>query len=181
MTAEGLRKIFSIKASINKGLSEQLNSIFPNIIPAHRPLVEPTENINPYWLAGFIDGEGCFSVCITKSKTHLCGHQVQLKFALAQHRRDLQLMKSIAQYLECGMVSDTRSEPVVLLNVHKFSDIIGKIIPFMDRYCLEGVKKFNYADFCKVALLMHGEKSHLTIEGLNAIKEIKAGMNTGRT
>jgi len=37
----------------------------------------------------------------------------------------------------------------------------------------------NYLDFCKVAELMN-EKAHLTEEGLEAIRKIKAGMNTGR-
>jgi len=42
----------------------------------------------------------------------------------------------------------------------------------------EGSKKFVFDDFCKVAKLM--DKAHLTKEGLDQIRKIKAGMNTGR-
>jgi hypothetical protein len=41
------------------------------------------------------------------------------------------------------------------------------------------VKAQDFKDFCKVADLMK-EKKHLTEEGLEQIKLIKAGMNTWR-
>ena len=41
---EGLNKVVAIKASINKGLSSELNKAFPDIIPAPIPLIESTEN-----------------------------------------------------------------------------------------------------------------------------------------
>jgi len=40
LTSEGLTKILSLRASMNKGLSETLSTNFPGIIPAVRPLVE---------------------------------------------------------------------------------------------------------------------------------------------
>ena len=39
LTLNGIRKLVSIKASINLGLSSALESAFPNIIPVERPLV----------------------------------------------------------------------------------------------------------------------------------------------
>jgi len=45
LTPEGLRKVISIKASINKGLSEPLKEAFPDVIPAARPV---RENISIY-------------------------------------------------------------------------------------------------------------------------------------
>lgn len=40
LTMEGLMKILSIKASMNKGLSEDLQRVFPNVTPVPRPLVD---------------------------------------------------------------------------------------------------------------------------------------------
>jgi hypothetical protein len=48
LNMEGLRKILSIKASINRGLSLELTQSFPNIIPVYRPVVEAREICNPY-------------------------------------------------------------------------------------------------------------------------------------
>jgi hypothetical protein len=40
-------KIISIRASMNKGLSETLSVIFHNTIPAVKPCVEPISIIDP--------------------------------------------------------------------------------------------------------------------------------------
>jgi hypothetical protein len=37
LTKEGLEKIISIRASINKGLSVKLANVFPNLNPIKRP------------------------------------------------------------------------------------------------------------------------------------------------
>jgi hypothetical protein len=47
LTLEGLRKFISIRASMNKGLSEILSVNFPNTIPAVKPSVEPISIIDP--------------------------------------------------------------------------------------------------------------------------------------
>lgn len=57
---------------MNLGLSDELKTAFPDIIPEmrSRPLVENTEIPSPNWLAGFTTAEGCFYVKIQKSKTN---------------------------------------------------------------------------------------------------------------
>ena len=47
LTIEGINKIASLKASMNRGLSEKFKPGFPNIIPVERPIVEKTETIDP--------------------------------------------------------------------------------------------------------------------------------------
>jgi hypothetical protein len=64
--------------------------------------------------------------------------------------------------------------------VAKFSDLSEKIIPFFLKHPLHGTKLADYEDFKRVAELMK-TKAHLTAEGLEEIRQIKAGMNRGRT
>ena len=59
-TSEGLIKIVSLKASMNKGLSDKLAIDFSNVVPEIRPKVEDQEIKDPNWLAGFVSGEGSF-------------------------------------------------------------------------------------------------------------------------
>jgi len=47
LTEEGLCKIVSIRAALNRGLSEELKIAFPGIIPVERPVVKITENLDP--------------------------------------------------------------------------------------------------------------------------------------
>jgi hypothetical protein len=64
LSIEGLHQIINIKATMNKGLSEELKSNFLNLNIVERPLII-TKNILDYnWIAGFVTGEGNFDVNI---------------------------------------------------------------------------------------------------------------------
>lgn len=177
LTEEGLCKIVSIRAALNRGLSEELKIAFPNIIPVERPVVKITENLDPNWLVGFIDG--CFAVEITKSKLYNVGFVVSLKFIIAQDSRDQVLMNSLVNYFGCGILKVSLKTSMLYFTVHKFADLRDKIIPFINKYPLQGSKILNFVDFCKVAELMNN-KAHLTKDGLEEIRKIRSGMNNGR-
>nr|QCW06912.1 hypothetical protein [Drechslerella brochopaga] len=87
LSLEGLQKIVNLKASLNKGLSEELKRAYPNTIPTERPQIFDQKIFDPYWLAGFTSGEGCFGLNFFKSTTKL-GETVRLKFYISQHNRD---------------------------------------------------------------------------------------------
>jgi hypothetical protein len=163
---------------MNNGLSPELEQQFIDITPVDRPKPSSTYDVNPNWLTGFIDGEGCFYINTTKSKTKV-GYAVNLTFSLDQHSRDSALIQSIANYLNCGYVSPCFNVSHVRYTVSKFSDIIEIILPFFKEYPLQGVKNLDLNDFYIVAQLMK-DKAHLTHEGLEQIKKIKAGMNKRR-
>ena len=179
LTLSGLHKIVAIKASMNRGLSDKLKAAFPNTIPVQRPLVNNQEIRDPNWVCGFTSGEGCFMVKMMKSITHKMNEQVLLKFALTQHSRDELLMKSLLSYLGCGRYEPQNSKDFGEFVITKFLDLTDKIIPFFQKYPVQGVKHLDFLDFVKVAEIIK-EKGHLTEEGLSKIRKIKKGMNTGR-
>ena len=176
LTPEGLRRLIAIKASMNKGLTGELKALFADIIPMTKPELERELIIDPQWLAGFISAESCFSVSIVKSQNVKLGYQVQLRFRLTQHIRDLQLMESLVGYLGGSVI---KSKEAVDLHVAKLSDLTGKVLPLLEKYPIEGVKFQDYCDFIKVVELVKN-KSHMTTEGLSQIRKIRAGMNTSR-
>ena len=87
-------------------------------------------------------------------------------------------MRSLIELLNCGYVYSYREAAIEFI-ASKFSDLTDKVIPFFVKYPILGVKSKDFADFCKVAELMQN-KDHLTASGLDQIRQIKAGMNTGR-
>ena len=176
---EGLRKIVAIKASINKGLSPELKEEFSSVLTVSRSLVENSIILNPHWFVGFTSGEGCFLVNIINSSSCRRGFQVKLVFQLTQHYRDVALMESLIKLLDCGSCGQPLNYNHVDFRIQKFSDICNKVVPFFQKYPLIGVKSKDFEDFCKVAELMQN-KEHLTAEGLDQIRQIKAGMNKGR-
>lgn len=170
-TLEGLYRIIAIKASINRGLTDKLKFTFSNVTRVVRPSVINIKISYPNWLAGFTSAEGSFMVQVKTSG------QVQLVFRLGQHSRDEQLMESLIYYLHCGSLY--KQKEAVIFEVKKLSDINEKIIPFFKKYPILGVKSKNFESWCEVADIMK-HKKHLTPEGLDQIRKIKAEMNRGR-
>ena len=108
-----------------------------------------------------------------------------MSFSISQHSslvpsppvngkgRDESLLSKIIDYLGCGNIEKAASRPTgSTFVVYKFSDICQKIIPFFQNYPLQGVKLLDYNDFVKIADLMKN-KTHLTPEGLEQIRQIK--------
>jgi hypothetical protein len=178
LSPEGLQKLVAIKASINKGLPESLKTAFPHVTSVPRPLVKDTEIKDPYWLAGFVSGEGCFYIQIFKDHTKT-GFTVRLRFGIGQHSRDAELLKSLINYLGCGQCYPRSNQEAIDFYVTRYSDITNNIIPFFEKYRIEGVKYLDYEDFKRAVNIMK-VKSHLTEKGLEEIRLIKAGMNKGR-
>ena len=89
------------------------------------------------------------------------------------------LLKNIIAALGCGGYYTRSNSNCGDFIVEKFSDIIEKVIPFFEKHPIHGIKKENFHDFKKVALLIK-DKVHLTKEGLEQIQNIKSGMNSTR-
>lgn len=103
-----------------------------------------------------------------------------LRFLITQHFRDIILMKNLIKILNCGnVVIRDSNKSIVDFKINKFTFIRNEIIPFFQKYPIQGVKRLDYLDWCKVAELMQN-KVHLTKEGIDEIKKIKSRMNTGR-
>lgn len=182
LTLEGFQEILSLKASFNNGLSEELKIVFPNIIPSLRPqtITPKLETINPYRVSGFVVfffikkiGDGCFYLSLTNN---LRG--VGLVFKITQHIRDTELLKEFVNYFNCGRYNLSSPEAGDFI-VTKFEDIYTKIIPFFNKYPLQGPKSLDFWYFNCVAELMKN-KVHITSEEFESIKQIKSGTNKKR-
>ena len=182
LTQKGLEKIVAIKASMNLGLSNELKqgfSAYP-ITAINRPSVDIPIIKDPNWLAGFINGDGNFLIDCYNSKTNKLGIAVRLKVRITQHVRDILLMESITRFLGCGKVSTWSTNPSAVYFVEaRFDNIVDKIIPLLKKYPIYGVKALDFSDFCKASKIILN-KEHLTLQGLDKIKNLKNGMNTGR-
>lgn len=115
---------------------------------------------------------------ITQSN-HKIGYRIQLRFRITQHDRDIKLMEYLIKYLGSGKIYKYTKSPAVVLTIVNLSDLTNTIIPFFEQNPLLGVKLLDYLDWCKIAKLMM-DGTHLTLEGLDLIRKIKSGMNTGR-
>lgn len=178
LSKEGFEKLLSIRSSLNLGLTSVLAEYFPNV--QRYFTLESWDNSiqDPNWLAGFASGEACFFVHIAKSQTTKLGESVQLKFNITQHSRDEFLIKSLADFFNCGKVYSYPDK--TSFNITSWLELNNNLIPFFNKYPIKGTKFLDYADFLKVINLMIN-KAHLTKEGLDLIRDIKSNMNRKRT
>ena len=189
MTQEGFKRILDLRASLNKGLSLELQEAFPDINPVVRPEYKFKGIPHPNWISGFATGDSTFSVSIEKS-TSKVGKRVRLIFGTCLHIREKGLLKGIANYFSLYnsdittsnkemSIQSSEKNNTCLLQIKNNSDIENKIIPFFKEYPIKGVIALDFNDWCKVAELVKN-KEHLNIEGLNKIIEIVDGINLHR-
>jgi len=58
--------------------------------------------LNPWFVTGFTDGEGCFMIYIRKSSKYSTGWTVQLVFKMGLHKKDTLLLDSIQKFFGVG-------------------------------------------------------------------------------
>jgi len=193
LTKDGLLKIISLKTNLNLGLSDNLIKAFSKIVPIIKRNYIFKGIPDPFWISGFTSGDGSFNLKIGSSATTSIGVRVQLRFGIGLHIRELDVIKDLAAYLNLlyplASKSDevlnikykniTTSSKVINFQITKFSDIVNIIIPFFDKYPIQGQKALDFEDFKKVVEIMK-TNDHLTVKGYEKIVKIKEGMNRNR-
>lgn len=162
LSSEGFHKILSLKAAMRNGLTGVLAENFPNTLP-ESPIFASTHislgdlNIDPNWLVGFTEGKGSFKVDVQESPaTSGEGKAVKLNFQILQNERDKELLTLIILYLNCGTLKTEggSTSPNKIITVTNFENISNIIIPFFQKYPLQGIKRLDFDIFIKVAELI---------------------------
>lgn len=104
LTLKGVEEIIALRANLNLGLAPNLKSIFPFVVSVPRPIASNLEIKDPNWIVGFAEGEGSFLIKKATNGKSKAGFQYSLIINIAQHSRDLDLMKKIQIFLDCGNV-----------------------------------------------------------------------------
>ncbi len=133
------------------------------------------------WIAGFVDGEGCFSVPIFRNHQAKLRWQVQPQFVVAQSVSGRDALEVLVSVLGCGKVyvnqrHDDHREQLALYSVKRFNELRDIIVPFFQEHQLRTSKRENFDKFVTVLGLME-ERKHLTTSGLIEIAEIVETMN----
>ena len=80
-TIEGFNQTMNIKASMNKGLSQNIKHKFINIVFINRPFKVADKILDPQWITGFVNGKSTFDVKLYTLNTKT-GHAIQLRFRI---------------------------------------------------------------------------------------------------
>ncbi len=134
-----------------------------------------------YWILGFTDGEGCFSIAVIENKTTKFGKQIFPEFVITQGEKSLTALKKIKKFFGCGNIFinkryDNHNENLYRYCVRSLHDLDKKIIPFFEKYQLQTYKQNDFLIFKKVIKFMI-KKEHLTEKGRKKILVLLSKMN----
>jgi hypothetical protein len=112
------------------------------------------ERLDPWWIVGFVDGEGCFSVSIFKNSTCRSGFQTLYEFVVTQGEISRSALEAIRIYFGCGGIyinrrHDNHKYNLLRYCVRKQDDLRNKIIPFFKQYQLQTAKRAQFEKFCE--------------------------------
>ena len=76
--------------------------------------------LDPQWVVGFVDGEGCFHVSLNRHDEMTAGYQVLPEFVVVQHERDIQILHALKRFFRGGVVRQNHGDRYCL-RVRKLS------------------------------------------------------------
>ena len=138
-----------------------------------------------YWISGFVDGEGCFTVSILKNSTTKYGKQIFPEFVITQSGKSLNVLEDVCKFFGIGSIVLNKRYDNHTVDLYKFcvrsiSDLHEKIVPFFEEFSLRTSKVKDFIIFSKIVKSMYGKK-HLSKRGFNRIVKLIQTMNRKKT
>lgn len=113
---------------------------------------------NPFWLSGFVCGEGCFTGYLSLDIKSLWGLQPGLDFNVTQSTNDKILLEAINCYFNSkgGIYDKPNNVSVVAFrNVKILKELI---VPFFIKYSLIGSKNYEFERWIKLIDIYYNKK-----------------------
>ena len=148
---------------------------------------EGQNQLDPNYIVGFVDGEGCFSVTCGKRSDCKVGYEIKAAFEMEVVIDDYPVMRKIYNTLgKPGQLYFSEFKryqnwkPHCKIKVSNMKDIVEKIIPFFKVHPLQSKKRKSFAIFCKIIKMIR-QKKHLDPRYAQRIITMRNRMNpTGK-
>ncbi len=100
------------------------------------------------YIAGFVDGEGCFYLTYrSETKLNRVGQPKYYRwipyFAISIREDDLEILEKIKNTLACGKIYHSKIRSIIWFGVQNLDDLYSKIMPFFRKFTLRAKKKQN--------------------------------------
>ena len=135
-------------------------------------------DFDPWWVVGFVDGEGCFSVSIHRNAfvRSTGGWQLLPVFHVYQHQRYREVLEQLVEVFGCGRIrAKGPGSRVLTFAVNALADLNDHIVPFFERYP-PVVKRNDFAVFAEIVRAMV-RKDHLRYECFENLVRLAYTMN----
>ena len=134
------------------------------------------ERLDSY-IAGYVDGEGSFSVSVQRNVTCRVGFQLVPEFHVSQNGDRAQVLELIRDRLHCGTIRpNSRRDRALVFVVRRRDDLLEPVIPFFERNPMLSTKQ---VDFEKFACIVREQAlgNHRADAGFRRLLELALSMN----
>jgi LAGLIDADG endonuclease len=142
--------------------------------------VNQQERLESY-IAGFVDGEGCFHVALQRNPCTRVGRQLVPEFRTSQDVARAKVLDLAREVLGCGLLRENHrgsNDHTYVLVVRRRQDLLERVIPFFERNPLLSCKQDEFNTFAGIVRAMaRGE--HLALEGFERLAAEALQMNGG--
>ena len=121
-----------------------------------------------WYITGFTDGEGCFSISFNRRAKLKTGIEVRPSFSIGQNKRNLQVLKDIHTYFGCGAIRFSKADQLYKYEVRSVGDLMKHVIPHFQKFPLKTSKQLDFEIFTRVCELIY-QSRHLNSEYLEQI------------
>src|SRR5262245_39478982 len=98
------------------------------------------------WLTGFVDGEGCFELKVTRRKQSL--PRLCASFVICLRADDVAILNQIRAFFGCGGIwydnGPARKNPLAIYSTSAWTDLATIIVPHFERYPLRAKKARDF-------------------------------------
>lgn len=95
--------------------------------------------LNPYFVTGFIDGEGCFSISITSHSKTQTAWAVKISLTVTLHEKDKALLEQICNYFGVGKIRRSGGQ-LLQFRVDSMKELLV-ILDHLEKYPLITTKR----------------------------------------
>lgn len=138
--------------------------------------------IEPWYISGFVDGEGSFHVAFTRRNDLFHKWVIIPEFHVNQHKNRALVLYEIQQFFQCGSIRENhanrQNDMTQVYVVRNRSDLLEKVIPFFRKYPLRSQKAEDFQIFSEIVTAM-GKGDHRSKEGFDALARKAFQMNSG--
>lgn len=134
------------------------------------------EGLDPWFVTGLVEGEGCFTVSFTLRRRLKIGIETRPSFSISLNERDLPLIQSIHTFFNCGAVRYSRNDRTYKYESRSVADLMKNVIPHFVKFPLKGSKAEDFKVFTDICRKVRANR-HLNREYLKEIIEDAYRMN----
>jgi len=151
----------------------------PALISMTRAAYGVRVSLDPWFVSGLTEGEGCFCIALALRSKMRTGLEVRPSFALSLNEKDLELLKDLQAFFECGWIRESKSDRTFKYEARSVGDLLDLVVPHFERFPLRGSKAKSFTAFADVCRMIE-QGDHLRRDGVRCIIDTAYEMNLGK-